>query len=549
MLLALGAALLLAPAAHASTPGINLSGPANVADAVNSGASYARFFVRWPEFQPDSSAQFKADVAAQYDVAVNQLVAHGIKPIFVVMGAPAWANGSSDQAVPPSSPSTYAGFMTLLAAHFAGRVAAYEVWNEEDETIFWHPAPDAARYAALLKATYPAVKGADPTATVLVGGLTGNDYDFLEAIYANGGQGAFDAVAVHTDTACLDRGPMSFYRDPNGRIARFTFLGYRSVHDVMAAHGDGAKGIWMTELGWSSTTTTCERGTFAGQKPAGVSEADQATYLAQAYHCMAFDPYVQVGAWFTGRDEPTQPIEEHRHYGLLRGDGSTKPAWSAFTTVTSRGDTLSGPCGDFDAPVITVRAPIQGQRFLGSLLIKATATDGGGSGLGRITFLADGKVIRNFTAGLSDGGLVGIDWQGAKKLSLGAHKITVQALDLNGNTATRTIDVKRVKALKATLTTRLTTKKVSCTGRTCRLQGSLAGPEWVSLDGKVKVQWQWKAGRGKFTTIHSGLKSANKPFTFKQRLKRAGSWRVRVQYLGKAPLKKSASRYATFRVR
>ena len=82
----------------------------------------------------------------------------------------------------------------------AGGVAAYEVWNEEDETQFWGGTPNPAQYAAILKATYPAIKSADPQAKVLLGPLTGNNYDFLSALYDNGAQGSFDAASVHTDT-------------------------------------------------------------------------------------------------------------------------------------------------------------------------------------------------------------------------------------------------------------------------------------------------------------------------------------------------------------
>ncbi len=46
-----------------------------------------------------------------------------------------------------------------------------------------------------------------------------------------------------------------------------------------------------------------------------------------------------------------------------------------------------------------------------------------------------------------------------------------------------------------------------------------------------------------------GLKPAGKPFTFSARLRKAGSWRVRVAYEGRAPWKKASSRYFTFRVR
>jgi hypothetical protein len=108
---------------------------------------------------------------------------------------------------------------------------------------------------------------------VATGPTTGNNYEWVEELYARGAGGSFDAVSVHTDTACLVNGPDVFYRDA-GRIARFTFLGYRSVHEVMAAHGDASKPIWMSELGWSSTgggPRSCARGVWAGQKPSGVS--------------------------------------------------------------------------------------------------------------------------------------------------------------------------------------------------------------------------------------------------------------------------------------
>ena len=70
----------------------------------------------------------------------------------------------------------------------------------------------------------------------------------------------------------------------------------------MVANGDGAKPIWMTELGWTTTASTCGRGMWAGQKPAGVTEAAQAANLKEAYHCLAAYPYVETALWFTLND-------------------------------------------------------------------------------------------------------------------------------------------------------------------------------------------------------------------------------------------------------
>jgi hypothetical protein len=549
------AGLLLAPAgAHAAAPGINIGyveqNRGLVERAVQTHAQYARIFVRWDDFEPSGPlSNYSGSRLDTYDVAVQKLTAAGVKPIFVVLGTPSWANGgSSDFLLPPTNPADYAHFLSVFVTHFKGQVAAYEVWNEEDEADFWHPAPDVNRYVALLKAAYPAIKAADPSAVALMGPLTGNNYQFLQSVYSAGGGGSFDAVGVHTDTACLDRGPYSFYREADGRLARFTFLGYRSVREVMVANGDAAKPIWMTELGWTSTTSTCSRGQWAGQKPAGVSATDQATFLKQAYHCLAGDSYVQVAAWFTLADDASQPNDELAHYGLIDASGQPKPAWDAFNTVATRGDTLSEPCGDFDPPSLTIKSPATSEQYVQVLTLSAVATDA--TGVGRITFQADGKEIRNFTgAAVGSGKTVTLEWQGAKNLSFGPHTISVIALDPQGNTITKTVQVKRVRKLAATLKTRVKLGKVKMgKGRKAALSGRVLKTATPGLSGKVRVYWQQKRGK-KWKTIHKGLKPANKPFSFRQKLKGKGTWRAQVRYVNVAPYKSSSATTKILRVK
>ena len=79
----------------------------------------------------------------------------------------------------------------------------------------------ARRTRAKTRAVSAGSSSADPSATVLVGGLTGNNYAYLDQLYANGAKGSFDGVAVHTDTACLTNGPTAWARDaPSGRISQ-----------------------------------------------------------------------------------------------------------------------------------------------------------------------------------------------------------------------------------------------------------------------------------------------------------------------------------------
>ncbi len=526
--------LLVAPTgAQAATPGVNIAGLPTAADldqAQATGAKFVRVFVTGNQM-PDH-ATFAAIAAGAS--------ARGLKVVYVLTGN---ADGSNTPPDPTAFANAASGF---AAAMPAGTVAAYEIWNEEDETDFWGAAVDAARYSAILKAAYPRIKQADPSAKVLLGPLTGNNYNFLGQIYAAGAGASFDAVGVHTDTACLVDPPSSYYRE-DGNVARFTFLGFRTVHDVMAANGDGAKPIWMTELGWTTATSTCARGMWAGQKPAGVSEAAQAANLKEAYHCLAAYPYVETGLWFTLKDT-TNHGEELNHYGLQRADNAThKPAWDAFHSVATQGDQLSGPCGDFDAPSLTIDAPATSEKYVQTLTISAVATDA--TSVARITFQADGNEIRNFTGtAVGSGKAVTLEWQGAKNLAFGPHTISVIALDPQGNTSTQSVQVTRVKTLPATLKTRIELGKVKVgKGRKASVSGRVLKTASSGLSGKVRVYWQQKR-KGKWKTIHGGLKPANKPFTFKQKLKSAGTWRVMVKYVNVAPYKASTALSKTMRV-
>jgi hypothetical protein len=528
LLALLGALALVVPAAHAATPGVNVNvlSAQGVDDAIASGAKYARFFMLWSQVEP-SRGTLDPNALAPYLEQFPRLQAAGVKPVVVVLGAPSWANGSSDPLVPPHNASDYSAFTGLVAARLRGHVAAYEIWNEPDETAFWHgTAPDVAQYSGLLKAAYPAIKAADPAAEVIAGPTTGNNYAWVDGLYNNGAKGSFDAIAVHTDTACLDRGPDFFYRE-GGQIGQYSFLGYKTVHDVMAAHGDGDTPIWMTELGWSTTTKTCSRGRWAGQKPAGVSEANQATYLKAAYHCLALDPYVQVALWFNVQDSSATDSELNR-YGLLRADHSQKPSWAAFHDVAVNGDQLSGDCAKLDGPAINVAAPTEGAQYADGLFMKASASD---PNLHSISFYVDGKKVTGFSGSkISGGKSVSMLWHGADKLSYGTHTVTVRASDNIGNVSSQDVTVTHVRRgqLSSLLPVQIQVK-VRGKGLIRRVTGKVVAAQ--PTGGRVHVMFQIKR-HGKWKTRHLVSKNANRPFRVTQHLAGPGKWRVRVRFMG-----------------
>jgi Cellulase (glycosyl hydrolase family 5) len=545
------AAIAVTPAAApAAEVGINPIGQ-NAPQALDAmgqlGATWVRAFLRWDQVEPGGPGRWDPAALAGLEQYTSVAQLKGIKVVAVITGAPQWANGSTDPNVPPRDPQDFARFLGSLAARERGKVAAWEIWNEPDENEFWHGQVGPQQYAPLLIAAHQAIHEADPSALVLAGASTGNDYPFLEGLYAAGAGNAFDGVAVHTDTACLVTSPDQYYREADGRVGRFSFLGFREVENVLAANGNADRPIIMTELGWSATKTRCSRGASAGKKAAGVTEAQQAAYLKLAYRCLSFYPYVKAALWFNLTD--TGPADsELTRYGLQRSDGSKRPAFDALAAA-GHGNLGSDGCGDFTAPDLQVISPATDSVYDRSLSIEAVANDDSGQ-LGRISFYANDKKIRSFTgAALHDGRPVDIDWMGARALPYGPVKVTVEALDAYGNTSRREIDVRRVDPASMPAQRPVVKLKLSGKGLKRRVKGTVTAPGAAFLPGgKVVIEWQYKR-KGKWVTLHKRSKNANRPFNYAQRLKKPGRWRVIARYKGAPPFKAAQSRRVSFSAR
>jgi hypothetical protein len=230
----------------------------------------------------------------------------------------------------PQDPADYANFIRFIATRYAGRVSAWEVWNEQNTSRFWPSGPSPSEYVSLLKAAHPAVKSADPGALVVFGGVSQNDYSYIEGAYAAGAKGYFDVMAVHPYPG--PNAPEDVWYS-NGRIGPMAFTGFREVRSSMLARGDD-KPIWLTEFGWSTTTT----------ESWGVTQSQQADYLTRAYWLLESYPYVAVAYWYNLRnnfwDQDADTWETQ--LGLMRTDFTRKPSYDAFRSYQP-GAVATGP--------------------------------------------------------------------------------------------------------------------------------------------------------------------------------------------------------------
>jgi hypothetical protein len=403
--------------------------------------AWVRVFMVWSVLEPQRGTYYTQQIQT-YQHFFSSLPA-GTKVDVDVVGSPAWANGgSSSIAAPPVNDSDYAAFLKHLVNAFHGRVSAWEIWNEEASPNWW--TGTSAQFASLLKAAYPAVKSADPNAIVIVGA---SDPTFLGQLYADGAKSSFDAVAVHTDTSCDVASPYAYeYNQNTTTVNQYFFLGFTGIHALMAANGDGAKPIYMTEIGWSTTPAECATGAWAGQKLAGVTPQVQATYLQQAYHCLAQPEfsYVKAAMWFELYNVGATTAELD-NYGLLSADFSPKPSFDAFEHESLDGDQLTAPCGDFNGPAIKIVQPTPDLRYTGKLRIKVTASSPA-NGVRWIRIRLSKNTLVQFVSKTFPAHFSGsLVWGSAAKLKPGPHWITVTVTDKLGNMSTKRVQIWRVK--------------------------------------------------------------------------------------------------------
>lgn len=281
-------------------------------------------WIRWTV--PFDSEEPTAGSFNPYPLAeLQQAIGAGLQVDALLSNSPAWAAtaaGAPGDGSP--SPSAYATFAAWTAAEYSPLgINTYEIWNEENLEQPWGKAFTPQEYVALLKAAYSAIKGVDPNATILVGGLApapdstdGTSYEpvtFLTQMYQYGAGGFFDALADH---------PYSFpdlptdVSGPSNAWNPFSYL--PTLHQIMADNGDGSKQIWLTEYGAPTAGTRA------------VSTAIQAEMITEAFQ------FAQANSWVGPLFIYDWQGDSEDSFGLYDASGAPKPSAAAFTAAAAQ---------------------------------------------------------------------------------------------------------------------------------------------------------------------------------------------------------------------
>jgi hypothetical protein len=244
------------------------------------GAPWIVEYFPWPYIEPVEGEYNWRHTDAVIDHAENQ----GLTVIARLGWVPGWARPKPSQQetthtyLNTAHYDDFADFTAAFLSRYRGRVNHVIIWNEPNLSFEWGYRPvDPEGYVDLLRAVYPAAHAANPDVVVLAGALAPtlepegspaglNDLAYLERMYRAGAGPYFDALAAHAYG-------LTFPPEAPASSDVINFRRVELLRDVMVAHGDGHKPVYVTEAGWNDHPRWTN----------GVRPAQRITYTIGAY--------------------------------------------------------------------------------------------------------------------------------------------------------------------------------------------------------------------------------------------------------------------------
>jgi polysaccharide biosynthesis protein PslG len=259
-----------------------------------------------------------------YDEFARELAARGLRPLYILNRPNPLYGASVDVVVQgkrlkgaqaPSDATAVEAFGRWAASaveRFRAFNPLWELWNEPDEAGSWPPTPRPSGYVELARAACDAIKRSVPDAFVMGPAAAQMPTvwkpfkPLIGAVLADGSlMNCLDALSLHTHR--FGQAPETVSRDY--AVLRRTYL-------RNSAGPNARKRMVDTEWGDS---------VFSG----GISEEKQALWLPRMYLTNLMED-VSLTNWYCLMDVGVNDREIEHRFGLVRSDGSTRPAYRAY---------------------------------------------------------------------------------------------------------------------------------------------------------------------------------------------------------------------------
>jgi hypothetical protein len=260
------------------------------------GINWVRDRLNWAELEPQRG-KF-APPGTKYDASARIQAAAGLRVLQVNHISPAWANPQTKR-FPPDLADAYR-FYREMAKRWAGRVEAFEPWNEADIDVFG--GHTGAEMASMQKASYLGLKAGNPAAVGCLNVFAVPQKAILRDLDANESWPYFDTFNLH-------------HYAPTDQ--------YGGIYAEFRASSAG-RPMWVTEFAvpvqWSGDEKLKE--------PSDADLRVQAERAAQVFAASLHEGPA-VSFYFL----LPHYVEGKTQFGLIRPDLTPRPAFAALAAV------------------------------------------------------------------------------------------------------------------------------------------------------------------------------------------------------------------------
>lgn len=304
-------------------------------EATDAGLTWQRISFLWSGLQPTGPGDWNQFYFPDADL--NAEIESGRRVVGLIMGPPAWANGTGSHSDPPANfalapddpNNLWTNYVAKLISTYKGRIDNWIIWNEPDiwDSSFpifaWNGT--VTDYYRLVKRAYIAGKAANPEATIALGGQTywwdkkyNRELFFKRFLDVGAGDETAKANGFYFDALVLH-----LYNDPS---ALYDVPAY--YKQLMASYGID-KPVWINE---TNVVPHDDPQSPLPRSDYRVSQEEQASYVIQAGANALAAGVQRVGFYKMRDDAGYGPGSEP--YGLIRADGAPKPVLSAVKTLS-----------------------------------------------------------------------------------------------------------------------------------------------------------------------------------------------------------------------
>ncbi|MBN2390707.1 MAG: hypothetical protein JXR84_08290 [Anaerolineae bacterium] len=297
------------------------------------GAGWTRVTFEWNQIQPNGVNEWIEYPVA--DAVLDAELAAGREIIGLIVATPGWAaDYASGVGVPAGlrlpnghPDNTWATFIRKLMTRHAGRIRHWIIWNEPDiwDTNFQSWGGSVEDFVQLMRVTYTVAHEVDPNMVIHLPAVT-HWWD------ANYGRELFLRRFLQTLTADAMAGQNNYYFDA---LTLHIYFNPDTVYDLSRFYlnllGEFGiyKPLWIAE---TNAAPSDDPAWPVANPQFNITQEDQATYIIQGL-AMALAAGAQRVAVYKLADQASDTANPEP-FGLVRQDGSRRPAFTAYQVVT-----------------------------------------------------------------------------------------------------------------------------------------------------------------------------------------------------------------------